>query len=125
MRPDAIMAALRRGLRDPEPVGAPAPRCELCFGSSGHPPIDGDGPPTCYPCLLKRGRWAADPESLGVSPLAALWSAHEDVVELRSCRAHVVEWAFVGWTSDPDDLVDPDAALRAVGAAYQVVVAHG
>lgn len=103
MTPDTILAALRR---QPEPV-----RCGLCFGASGHIPMNpGDGPPRCTSCVYKRGRWAADPDSLDQSALTALWSAHGDVSDLRACRAHVLEWRFIGWTDERDTLVDEVAA---------------
>lgn len=35
------------------------PVCVLCEGESGHLPIVGDGPPRCYPCVLRLGRMVA------------------------------------------------------------------
>lgn len=118
IRRDDLLAWMRR----PEP---PAVQCGLCFGSSGHPPIEGDGAPTCYPCILKRGRWAMDPDGLSQDALTALWSAHEDVIALRACRRHVLEWQWVGWTEDRDRLVDEGAADRVVGEAYKLAVGYG
>lgn len=86
---DAILDSLRRA----EPV------CIICRGSSKHPPIVGDGPPRCYPCLLSLGRIVADPLSVDPDRLIDLEEAHGDVVSLQPCQKHAGGcWTWVGWT---------------------------
>ncbi len=93
---------------------ATTPVCRHCGGTSGHPAIDGLA---CYPCILAIGRLVADPGHAELPTVVAAWEAHRDVVELRVCAAHgVQEWAWLGWTSEPD--AHPDAAWDAVRAAY-------
>lgn len=119
MTPDALFGWMKR--HTPPPA---APQCGLCFGKSGHPPLTDEGVLRCVPCLYQRGRWAASPDDLSLEAATALWSAHGDVMELRRCFAHTVEWNWIGWTADPDAIVDPDGAALAFGAALLVAWAH-
>jgi hypothetical protein len=71
------------GYRPLAPVVPPAPRvCLRCEGRSGHPVIDGDGSPVCFPCVLRNGRAAADPSRLTAGEVELLLTAHGDVVSL-------------------------------------------
>lgn len=116
MTTDALFRWMTRHHAEP-----PAPVCGLCFGASGHVPMNpGDGPPRCTACVYKRGRWAADPGSIDQAGLTALGSAHEDVVELRRCAAHTIEWNWIGWTRDADSLLDPGGAALVFGEALVV-----
>lgn len=86
----AILDSLRRA----EPV------CVICRNASGHPPIVGDGPPRCYPCVLRLGRIAGDPMGADPDRLANIAAAHADVVQLRPCGQHHGGcWAWIGWST--------------------------
>lgn len=120
MTASELLAWMRR---QPTAPDTSWPLCELCAGTSGHVAItDGpDAPALCYPCILRRGRWAADPASLTTDELSTLWGAHEDVAELVRCPAHdAVEWRWIGWVSDRDSVVDPQGALVTVAEALIV-----
>lgn len=117
MRPDALIAWMRR---HEAPAPRPGPVCILCEGASGHPPIDDDGPARCVPCLYRIGRIVGDPAHTPVSVVATAWEDHKDLVELRSCSAHVIEWRWLGWTSDRETLLDPGGGLLVYGQALVI-----
>lgn len=113
MTRDGLLAWMRRHTPD-------VPQCAVCAGSSGHPPISDDGALVCLPCVYRIGRLVADPVNCDVSVVSVAWEDHKDVVELRSCAAHTIEWQWLGWTADRDTLADPDGALLAFAAAMVV-----
>lgn len=90
MTADEILARLR---------GKDRLRCQVCAGTSGHEPIEGDGFAICYACLIRCGR-AADATTLSVGEAAMLMEAHGDLVELRECAKHI--WCWFGFRGWPD-----------------------
>lgn len=42
----------------------PVVQCQHCQGEYGHPPIEGDGPPVCYPCIVRLGRYANEAQAI-------------------------------------------------------------
>lgn len=93
-------------------------RCVMCAGASGHTPIVGDGHPICYPCLLRAGDAAADPDRLGSATIALLDSAHGDVVDLAMDRAGHLRWVWTGAWPQTGEGVDaePDRDRRPMTA---------
>ena len=55
MNADAVLESLRRA----------NPVCVLCHGASKHPAIVGDGPPRCYPCILRLVHMSTDQREIG------------------------------------------------------------
>ena len=93
MTPQIVLDALARSVAEP---------CGICLGKSGHPAIEGDGPPRCYPCVLRIGRVVRDPLSAPTALLVALDAASGDVVELKACAAH--RGACWTWIADWPDV---------------------
>jgi hypothetical protein len=75
--------------------GGPA-ICVRCNGRSGHPVIYGDGALVCFPCVLRNGRAAADPDRLTEAEVELLLTAHGDVVSL--VRVDVGFSSFQRWS---------------------------
>ncbi len=50
MTPQTVLDSLNRA----------KPVCVICHGASKHPPIVGDGPPVCYPCINRLVRIVGD-----------------------------------------------------------------
>jgi hypothetical protein len=48
--PQAVLDSLKRA----QPV------CVICRGASKHPPILGDGPPRCFPCVMRLVRLSTE-----------------------------------------------------------------
>lgn len=73
--------------------------CSKCDGRSGQPPIEGDGPPICLPCIYRNARAAADPTWLTDGEARMLVEAHGDVVRLvRVSGPYGSYWKW-GWTT--------------------------
>jgi hypothetical protein len=99
VKPDALLGWMRR--QEALPAPAPGPLCIQCGGASGHGPID---ELVCYPCILSIGRVVADPGVQSSSILAVWWEDHKDVVSLRSCIVHIVDWVWTDEWPGPDVL---------------------
>lgn len=70
------------------------PRCGICAGVSGHPPIPEEGFSVCYPCLLRLGRAAGAPNELSVTEAVVLEEMHGDIVTVEPCVKHGFCWRW-------------------------------
>ncbi len=72
--------------------------CVVCAGLSGHPVIEGDSAPVCWPCLIRCTRAADRPDELTWGERDLLLIMHGDVIRLDERFGKAV-WRWTGWAA--------------------------